>query len=510
RDQAIEFLWPETNPDAGANNLYRTIYALRQTLESELGAGRSDAVFTFQKGVLALTESVWVDVHAFEQLCSQAAEAPSAEREAILERGLKLYAGDLLPAELYADWTFAWRDRLRRRYRDASLTLATEYRGAGNYDRAINLLIPFLTDDPADEAIHRELMHLYALAGQRDAALRQYQACVDALARELDVQPAEETTALYARILSGELSPPPEPQPEDTWQAATPLFGRADELREIVSRLDNPFCRLLTLTGPGGIGKTRLAMQVAADKSGDFQHGVYFVPLAALSSPDFLVPAIAEALKLSLASSRSPRMQLLGYLRDKALLLVLDNFEHLVGGTSLLTDILTQAPQVKLLVTSRERLNLQREWVFEVQGLSCPEDANAADAEEHGAVQLFLHAARRLRPDYALTDRNRPAVIRICHLVGGMPLGIELAAGWVRILSTTAIADEIAHNLDALATTMRDVPERHRSLRAVFEESWQHLTPAEQAVFRRLSVFRGGFSREAAEQVARARLRILS
>ena len=215
-------------------------------------------------------------------------------------------------------------------------------------------------------------------------------------------------------------------------------------------------------------------------------------------------------MELSFAAAGSPREQLLAYLREKQLLLVLDNFEHLLSATSLLSDIVTEAPGVKVLVTSRSRLNLRQEWVLEIDGLSCPDEAGAADAEDHAAIRLFLHTARRLRPGFSLSDRNRTAIIRICRQAGGMPLAVELAAGRVQSLPAEAIAGEMSRGSNVLATTMRDMPARHRNLSAVFEESWQHLSAAEQSVFARLSVFRGRIPREAAETVAGATPPILS
>jgi predicted ATPase/DNA-binding SARP family transcriptional activator len=518
REQAIEFLWPRWDPDLGANNLYRTLYALRRTLDEALGEGAAEAAFTFKAGVLTLGESVWVDVEAFERTVSrtagrtalQARDAPPEEARRDLERALALYGGDLLPDELYADWTLPWRARLRRHYRRACLSLATLYRRSGEFDRAAELLTPLLASEPADEPVHRELMRIYALAGRRDAALRQYEACVEALEKELGMPPGEQTVALHAAIRSGELAPPPAREPGVAPPTSAPLFGREAELRLIAEHLGYPHCRLLTLTGSGGVGKTRLALHAASNQRPAFEDGVVVVPLASLSGPDLLVPAIADALSLTFPAGRSPETHLLAYLRDKRLLLVLDNFEQLSEAAALLPRLLAEAPGVKVLVTSREQLALQQEWVIEVEALSCPEDAGAPDAETYSAVQLFVHTARQLRPGFALSDHNREAMVRVCQLTGGLPLALELAAGWIRTLPVATLADEIAQNPDVLATTMRDVPARHRSLRAVFEESWQQLTAKEQAVFSRLSVFRGSFSRAAAEEVAGATLTVLA
>ena len=288
----------------------------------------------------------------------------------------------------------------------------------------------------------------------------------------------------------------------------TPFVGREKELTQVLTLLDNPDCRLLTLVGPGGIGKTRLALQAAAEKVEDFSHGVYFVPLAALTGPEFIVSAVADALRFSFYSAGEPREQLFNYLREKKMLLVLDNFEHLVAGAGLVAELLQAAPGVKAMVTSREALRVRGEWVFPLEGLEWPAEGEEV-VEHYEAVQLFLQGARRARPDFALSTEERPAVARICRLVEGLPLGIELASSWVRVLSCGEIVRGIERGLDFLSSTWRDVPERHRSLRAVFDSSWALLVEEERRALARLSVFRGGFRREAAEEVAGAGLGLL-
>ncbi len=292
-------------------------------------------------------------------------------------------------------------------------------------------------------------------------------------------------------------------------QQLTTFIGRQQQLKEITRLLSDQKCRLLTLLGMGGVGKTRLAIEAARQSHEHFAGGVAFIPLQSVESPAYLPGALADGLNLAHHDTDDPWKRLLSLLRDKEMLLLLDNFEHLLDAASQLTMLLQAAPAITALVTSREALRLEEEWRFPVQGLSVPDSERATDWETHDALHLLAERARRVRPDFSLTDELHGAV-RLCRLVEGMPLAIELAASWLRNATCEQIADEIAENLDLLTTAMRNVTGRHRSLPAVFEHSWQQLTEEEQRVFARLSVFRGSFRRQAAAQVADAGLPLLS
>ncbi len=292
--------------------------------------------------------------------------------------------------------------------------------------------------------------------------------------------------------------------------SAAPFVGRNRELSQIAQLLSNPDCRLLTLVGPGGIGKTRLALEATAIAKDNFPDGASVIYLAPVLSPDFLVPTICQALTITLYGEQYMKAQLLNYLSLKHLLLVLDNYEHLLEGAGVLAEILENVPHAKILVTSRERLNLREEWVLEVQGLPFPANESETDIERYSAVELFLHNARRVSVGFDVTDTHKPAIVRICRLVGGMPLALELAAAWVRVLPCEAIADEIERSLDILETPARNIEPRHHNMRAAIEPTWEQLNSAEQVVFKKLSVFRGGFTREAAAYITGASLRILS
>lgn len=277
----------------------------------------------------------------------------------------------------------------------------------------------------------------------------------------------------------------------------TSFVGRSSELQEIDDLLTNPDCRLVTLVGPGGAGKTRLALEAAARRIDRYPHGVHFVPLASVVAPDFLAPAVADALEFPVDNAHSglsAEAQLLDYLSERSTLLVLDNFEHLLDGVELVTRVVERAPGVEILTTSRERLNVQGEWVLDVGGLN------------GGALRLFEERASQVDREFELDEDEMEHALRICRLVGGMPLGVELAAAWVSVLPCAEIADEIEQTISFLETSLRDVPERHRSLRAAFDHSWRLLTEDQRRCFRQLSVFRGPFTRHAAAAVGGANL----
>lgn len=290
----------------------------------------------------------------------------------------------------------------------------------------------------------------------------------------------------------------------------TTFVGRDDEITRVKELLRE--ARLVTLVGPGGTGKTRLSLQVAADLAETFPQGVWFVELTAVESPDEMVPAIAEALRFNIstiASQLSPKHQLMDYLTQRSCLLVMDNFEHLIEGAGLITELIQHAPGVRFLVTSRERLNLREEWTFDLGGMSYPQ--NGRDSKKvYSGLHLFNDRAQQVDDEFVLSKTVEPHAVRICQLMGGSPLGIELAAAWVATLPCSEIVREIEKNLDFVVSTMRDIPQRHRSLRAVFEHSWRLLSEEQRVGFQRLSVFRGGFSRQAAEEVAGVNLPVLA
>ena len=300
-------------------------------------------------------------------------------------------------------------------------------------------------------------------------------------------------------------------RPNNLPRQDTPFVGRRNDLDLLAKTLLDSPERLLTLLGPGGMGKTRLAAQLGAEHIEHFYHGVYFVSLAPLTAGDQIVSAIADSLKLNFYGDRPPLTQLQDYLREKEVLLILDNFEHIMEGANLVSELLENAPALRVLVTSREKLNLSQERTHPVGGMRFPTNGvpTAAEYDAFSAIKLFVQSAGRIRPDFSF-EQSGEAVVRICELVQGMPLAIELAATWLFSLEIDEILEELKEGMDFLETRMRDVPERHRSLRAVFNYSWNLLDNKEQSTLAALSVFPGSFTRPGAKAVASANLNILT
>ncbi len=491
RSQLAGLLWGEKAEEAALLNLRKALSNLRHQVGSHIIITRQTVAFNRQA-------PYELDVESFERLLRG---KQHALRD--LRRAMALYRGDFLDgfyvkgAPAFEEWVLLKRARLQAEAEEAGRTLIERYIRRGEYRTAIRYARQLLAMTPWQESIHRRLMWLLAHTGRRDEALAQYERCRRLLADELGVEPMAETTALYERILAArEIKPPPlPPQP-------TPFVGREGEIRGIIRRLTNRRCRLLTLWGPGGVGKTRLALQVAHRLRESFLHGVYFVPLATTSPPAIphLPYAIAGTLQVALQGGVDPTTRLLDFLREKELLLVLDNFEHLMDGVPFLARLLEAAPEVKLLVTSRERLRSRWEWLFEVHGLPVPEHGEERPRRFAG-IKLFLQEAHRIRPHFD-DEGAMEAIIRICRAVEGLPLGIELAAALLDEHTATEIAAGIEQRLDFLRSPMQDIPRRHRSLQAAFEHSWSLLGEHERRAFRRLAVFRGSFDAEAAAAIA--------
>lgn len=495
RQLAFRF-WPDSSEKQARTNLRHQFHLLRQALPLVDEFVQTDAHMLTWRGDAA----VRLDVSEFESVVRQSHSIMA------LQEAIDLYQGDVLP-DCYDDWILPIRERLRQTFIATLERLIGLLEQEHDYATAIRYAQRLQQCDPLHEATYRHLMRLYALQGDQASVQRTYAECVRCLQRELDAPPTTATSQAYEHLVKVNT---PLVHRHNLASPLNPLVGRSAELTQIATLLADPACRLVTVVGAGGMGKSRLALQVAWGQIGHYLHGVYGVALHSIAAPDFLVSTIADALGFSFHGAQDPKVQLLNYLHEKEMLLLLDNFEHLLGGAGLLIEILTHAPAVKLLVTSRERLKLAGEWLYEIHGLAVPGHAEAAQMEGYAAVQLFTQHAKRVQVDFALSQATKPAVVRLCQLVEGMPLALEMAAAWARLLSCAEIVEELTQSLDLLTTASPNGLERHRSMRVVFDHSWHLLAPEEQQVFRRLAVFQGGFRREAAKQVAGASLSLLA
>jgi len=510
RETLAGMFWPEQPDKAARNNLRVSLFRLRHAI------GDTDSLTPF----LHVTNTTVtfnphsacdLDLARFQALITEADPRPIAE-------GISLYRGDFLQGFYVADsaafeaWAQILRQQLHTQALDTLARLAEHHLAQHAYSAAQRYALRQLELEPWREEAHRQLMRALALSGQRNTALTQYQACRRSLASNLNIEPGDETTRLFNRIRAGDLDLPVGPAApgnvaltravtvESPSAVPVPFVGREPERARLAEQLTAPDTRLLTLTGPAGIGKTRLAQQIAAELAAHFTHGAHFVPLATLTAPDFIPTAIAQALAVPLADW-------LARLAGQETLLVLDHFDHLGPKAEFyLEEILRHAPRVKLLVTARARLHLSGQRSLKVDGLQTPPAprrraaANYDGLESYSAVRLFLEHATRAQPGFALSAVSRPAIARLCQLLDGVPLALELAAAWVSEFNPETIAHEIDAALNAPLTQFNYA--QPRALTAVFEFAWKHLTETERRAYRQLSVFVGDFSAEAAPVVA--------
>ncbi len=533
RDRLAGLLWPDSDESNAHNNLRQALWRLRKAIgEDYVLADRTSVGWNpkaeYQSDVATLQEG--------------GIENSSADA---LIRSVSVYDDILLPG-FYEDWIVLEQERWQAMFDDRMQMLLDRLCEKARWREVLEWAERWIAHGRVPEPAYRALMMANAALGDQAGVAAVYQRCTEVLARELGVEPSTETQALFQRLtrgggVQGALVERVESTPAvNLPYQPTPFIGREEELSQLGALLADPAARLVTILGPGGIGKTRLAIQAARGGSDAYADGVYFIPLDSLDDSDHIVSSIAGALSFSfyMRDQREhwefdpQREQLLAYLREKQVLLILDNLEHTVnlpaatatgraeGIVGLVSDILRAAPRVDILATSRERLSLYGETLFTLDGMSYPDRKTVwlrgvpaaeelEDVTAYGSVQLFVQTARRAQPKFELTADTVSEVIDICHLVDGMPLGIELAAAWVELLSPAEIAAEIRNSLDFLEIDLRDVPDRQHSIRCVLEASWQRLGKPEQAAFPRLSVFRGAFTREAAHKVAGASLQTL-
>ncbi|CAN5702517.1 BTAD domain-containing putative transcriptional regulator [soil metagenome] len=518
REQATGLLWPELDSKAAANNLYHALHVARRILEPSTQATAASAYLQLSGEQLAFCPDgpLWVDVEAFEEAANMARHALEA---AAYRTAIDLYSGELLPQDRYEPWVEQRRSELRGLYLSILVELAGLYEEGEEYGPAIEALSRVVAEEPTHEGAHVGLMRLYALSGRRREALGQYERLREALLEEFGSEPEAAPRYLQEEIWTGTFPPARSPTPAGIQAqepssgagiarhnlpvARTSFVGRERETHEVRRLL--AMTGLLTLTGAGGCGKTRLALEVAGDLVSLYPDGVWLVELASVSDPALAPQAVARALGVREIPGRALEDTLTHHLRTKHLLLVVDNCEHLVDKVAHLADaLLSTCPKLRILATSREPLGVRGEAVWTVPPLSLPDQEQVSSVEglmSAGAVRLFLDRTRSRLPDFELTRENAGAVGRICRKLEGIPLAIELAATRMGALAVEQVAQRLEDSLKLLTGGSRTLEPRQQTLRATLDWSHELLSEPERWLFGRLSVLVGGWTLEAAEEV---------
>lgn len=523
RDTLAGLFWPESDQRRARQSLSQALYNLRKTL----GEHSSLLSTTGQEICLHVNDLVRLDTQEFHQ-GYQACQTHPHERiefcpncQPVLEGIAGLYRAEML-AGLYLDGCEEfdnWLGSLRSYYHN-HVALVWEWLATGaelrhNDEAGIEACRNLLCLDPYNEDALRRLMRLLVRSTGRNEALRIYTDFYKFLHQEMGLPPELETTRLYESLRDAEDRPNP---PSNLPVPLDALIGREEELNLLFLRLVDPQHRLITLLGPGGAGKTRLALEAARAMLPAFPDGVFLIEISGLSGPDALLPEIARAVNfLPKRDSASPQtvstlqkdfiVQFFAFLHDQDILLVLDSFETLLPAAPILTNLLAHAPQLHVLVTSRTRLKLKDEVVIQLEGLSLQPDLTHSASSP--AVRLFEHTARKSMAGYQVEAVNLPVISRICQAVEGMPLGILLAASWINLIGSHEIERQIESDLDFLSDGWHDLPPHQRSLRATFEYSWSFLNPHQRQALSRLAVFRQSFTAHNAQLICRVTLPML-
>lgn len=522
RSHLATLLWADWDERSALSNLRKSLFRLRQALD-EIVPGAAEELLDSARHTIQLKSTlVEVDALQFQAWLRESEQHQHADpyrcttcRERLVAAA-GLYRGDLLQglllsgAQPFEEWLTVQQEWLHRQAMSLLEGLADAFQADGSYDAAIDFASRQLALEPWRESTHRQLMLLYATTGQQALAIRQYEKCRLVLAEELGVLPAAETEQLLAAIredrVSLELASPPPPMPLHHFPAqVTTFLGREQNVDSLLARLTDPEVRLVTLVGFGGSGKSTLAIKAAvrlAEEGQSFADGAWFVPLQAVNNHDILVTTLGNQFGLTFAPSKSPDQQIIDFLGNQQILLVLDNYEQLLPETGFVERLLQETPNVTLLITSRVPLDLRAEWRMPVDGLSVPsEHSSASEVQMNESARLLESIAQQIDPEFRITPANAPAIAHICRRLDGMPLALEIAGNWLRIHTPEELANQIESSLDFLVASRRDTPERHRSLQAVFDHSWDLLSSAQQTALARLSCFEGNFSLAAARAV---------
>ncbi|MEZ4712654.1 MAG: BTAD domain-containing putative transcriptional regulator [Caldilineaceae bacterium] len=506
RDHLSALFWPDEPATTARANLRRELHNLSRILP--------DCWETDHQSVQFIpSNDTDIDLLNFLDLeeVGKWAEAAELVQGEFLEG---VYLDDNLEFE---SWLLGQRERWRQQAETVLIQLIEQHSQQAHYHEALRYASRLLRLTPWNEAVHRQVMLMLAWTGQRAAALKQFEDCRRILAEELTVTPAEETLTLYTHIRETDFDGafrrqlaahyPHLTHPNNLPQPTSSFIGRSAEVRAVRAELGRPDVRLLTLTGPGGAGKTRLALQVAAAELSDFADGVFFVALAPINDAELVGATIAETLTLSRTASRPILDLLREYLQAKQILLVLDNFEHVLAAAPIVTELLTAARQLKIMVTSRSLLHLTGEWLYPVPPLALPEPSHPLSPDQvtdYEAVQLFGERAKAVKSNFAITTNNAEAVADICVKLDGLPLAIELTAARIRLLPPSEILTRLSNRLQFVTGGAQDLPSRQQTLRDTIQWSYDLLTQPEQILFQQVAVFAGGFTLDAVEAVSGA------
>jgi len=501
RDELVFLLWPDSSEGAARKNLRQLLSTIRRSPYAK-------GVETEENRLRWLVDT---DVKKFR----------AALAEGNMATATQLYPGALLQGFAvdlpeFEQWLDAERQELQASWQETALAFVSELEHSNRYLQAADLLARLRRDEPLDEELLQRHLSNLARAGQNHKALTTYDAFHKALAQDYDAEPEEETLRLVERLRRGE-APEEEaplvprthgdsvaPRRHNLPLDPTPFIGREATKARAVELLQEPSRRLLTLVGPGGIGKTRLAIEVARAHVDRYEDGVFFVNLAPVTSPDLLITGIADAVGFAFYGATHPKEQLFAFLHDKHLLLVLDNFEQLLPAAPLVAELLGFTPKLRVLATSRAALHLSGEQVYEVPPLGLPTPGETPSLEsmsQYEAVALFIERALAVKPDFQVTNENAPAVAEICHRLDGLALAIELAAARTKLFPPQALLSRLRSRLQTLTGGAQDLPSRQQTLRNTIDWGYDLLPVAEQKLFARLSVFLGGCSLEAIEAV---------
>ena len=533
RESLAGLFWPEKSDDQAHHSLSQAIYTFQKRLQAQAGASLLESgaqEVCFRPG------AAWVDVKAFDGLiqeCVSHSHPSNWGCHACLERleeAAGLYQGDFLAGYNLPDcqeleeWLRLQREHYRLKMVQVTGWLSQGWENLGELERALAHARRLAAIDLFDESAHRRIMQVLWRMGRRPEALAQYALCQQILRDELGVEPEAETAALYEQIKSEGSLERVSPYKDDSsakWMLSNlpallaPLVGRQAELERLCQVLLEASCRLVTVLGAGGVGKTSLALEAGRRMAQHFEDGVCLVELDTQQAGLSLLPMIARAVGLDLRSSTSGQLrsskadlfeQVCAYLQERQILLILDGFEGLLHETGQVSRLLQALPTLRIMATSRLRLSLASEQIFLVQGLSFPAENAVENLDGYAAVQFFSEAARRHNPDFVLNEEDLKSVAAICRINQGLPLGILLAAAWANVLTPGQIITAIQSSLDFLAVDWHDLPDRQHSLRGTFDHSWRLLKESERSIFLRLAVLRGSFTSERALQVAGASL----